>query len=832
MRATLIVSLIAALTALSPLWGHQSSPTHGGGEAAPVGTTSLYQGALNRMGYGYIGPSEAATDGIMRFSCAEADVARTVGEICNRTGSLTPESISTFIRNSATPAVIEGIRAKIYEEHFLKRYAMQQFPDAGVETEAALNGAPPPATPEARLGYTNHCMHWNQEYRRGQARHLQLRRVNGGMPNDEEVERMPAADKTRIYKAKAMTNHWSNANLTKAVVLYDYFKSAKERACAPRSSVAEACDDLKKKMSDVETSYPIFGSQYADEVSDIRSQIHKLYGVEAMRTNDDVKAESSGKKQYEKDVNRTNANFWNTKGYPNVVDKIESVIRRQSELKAPQNAMALRYATGLRDSAQLLKQKMYDWDNTQYWNDACGMGLSQLIEKYPNAVRQYLVDASPAARRLGQVALCKQSNFTPLPDKNCQGVSKETDGTIRVNSHTISYPYGSDRRYKIRPTGDSAAPYEISMNMRFKINPELYTPPPRADRQREIDDKITAWKEAAQGFYECQYGSRATYNGKSCPPSGALPAGTPKVKFKFNFVSPGTANADTATIDLHKCFNGDAPEGQRNTCRGVERFNRGRVDEDSLTECANGKGVALWYQPDVVTIRNRLTADQRTRLCSNRATDDTPTAPPADVMTTAEINRLARLRYGSLSAASANFEDLLNSQPGELILTASEKDRRAALARRSSTNYAIPAIGTTVARNNSYWVDNDAQLSADLQLRMVDFYARIICLPTPTDSSFLAQARNTCRQVFGRPSSSSTNRQNAGNYTLDQDNGTVFHEVGHIFGLDDEYLDPTYPYTPQGEHDSIMNNSDEGSGRLHSRHLQDLLSPLKCPVAQ
>ncbi len=828
MRTTLGIILLIGLTASSLLWGHQAARNDDGMNLSPVATTSVSEGSQNRMGYGYIGPSEAASDGVMRFSCADADVNRTVGEICNKTGTFNSDIVSNFIRSSATPAVIEGIRAKIYEEQFLKRYALQQFPDAGVETEAALNGTPPPATTEARLGYPNHCMNWNQQSRQGQARLMRLRRENSGIPEDTVIEGLPTADKSILYKAKAMTNHWSNANLTKAVVLYDYFKSAKEKACAPSSSFAEACSDLRKKLTDVETTYPIFGAQYADDVSEIRSNMYKLYGVESMRQDNETQAETTGRAQYQRDINRTSSNFWRTGGYPNVVDQIESIVRRQSELTAPQNAMAARFASGIRDSAQSLKQKMYDRDNTQYWNDACNMNLSQLVEKYPNAVRQYMVDASPEARRLGQVALCKQSNFAPLPNKNCDGVSKQTDGTIRVNTHLVSYPYVMDRKYKIRPTGDSAVPYEVSMNMHFNVSSELYSPPPRAARQAEIDAKMTAWKEAAQGFYECQYGTRTTFEGRTCPPGGALPPGTPKMRFNFNLTSSGAAGADSTTINLHKCFNADAPANQQSSCSGVEAFSRNRLTPEKISQCSMNTIVLMWYQPDVVAIRNRLSADQRARLCAP-SSNATAVLPPADIMSSDEIVKLGRLRFGGLGGA-IDAENVLNAQPGDSVITESERDSRSAATRLSTSSYQIPTIGTTAARNNNYWIDNTYQMPASEQLNRGDLYARVICLPPPTGNDYRDQANTTCRQFMGRAQNAS-NRQNAGNYTLQQDNGTVFHEVGHIFGLDDEYLDPTYPYTPQGEHDSVMNSCDN-SGRLYPRHLKQLLSPLNCPAAQ
>jgi len=71
-------------------------------------------------------------------------------------------------------------------------------------------------------------------------------------------------------------------------------------------------------------------------------------------------------------------------------------------------------------------------------------------------------------------------------------------------------------------------------------------------------------------------------------------------------------------------------------------------------------------------------------------------------------------------------------------------------------------------------------------------------------------------------------RENSSNYTLNTPASTIMHEITHALGSGDEYQDPTYPFLPQGEHDSLMNNPRHPAASLKPRHIKNALSPLRC----
>jgi hypothetical protein len=72
----------------------------------------------------------------------------------------------------------------------------------------------------------------------------------------------------------------------------------------------------------------------------------------------------------------------------------------------------------------------------------------------------------------------------------------------------------------------------------------------------------------------------------------------------------------------------------------------------------------------------------------------------------------------------------------------------------------------------------------------------------------------------------SDNQADSGNWPLDSSEGTTRHEVGHLFGLNDEYENDYYPFNNLGEHDSIMNDSSNSSSRLYARHFASIMAPV------
>lgn len=91
------------------------------------------------------------------------------------------------------------------------------------------------------------------------------------------------------------------------------------------------------------------------------------------------------------------------------------------------------------------------------------------------------------------------------------------------------------------------------------------------------------------------------------------------------------------------------------------------------------------------------------------------------------------------------------------------------------------------------------------------------------------QIQSYCNRTIALRTPESLNRQDSSDYTIGQSPEVALHEVGHLLGLDDEYSDPSYPFLPLGEHNSLMGSASLSTARIYPRHLRQMLAPLSCP---
>ena len=74
----------------------------------------------------------------------------------------------------------------------------------------------------------------------------------------------------------------------------------------------------------------------------------------------------------------------------------------------------------------------------------------------------------------------------------------------------------------------------------------------------------------------------------------------------------------------------------------------------------------------------------------------------------------------------------------------------------------------------------------------------------------------------------SLNRANASNLSINSSHGTWKHELLHQFGINDEYSNQSYPFSPQGHYYSIMNNSKKDKSRIQPHHIEEIVDNLNC----
>ena len=88
-----------------------------------------------------------------------------------------------------------------------------------------------------------------------------------------------------------------------------------------------------------------------------------------------------------------------------------------------------------------------------------------------------------------------------------------------------------------------------------------------------------------------------------------------------------------------------------------------------------------------------------------------------------------------------------------------------------------------------------------------------------------------CNKVLDRKienDPNALNRGNSGNLTINHSLGSWRHEILHGFHLNDEYSNASYPFSAQGEDDSILKRSSSDHSRLKTRHIEEILDNLSC----
>jgi len=279
---------------------------------------------------------------------------------------------------------------------------------------------------------------------------------------------------------------------------------------------------------------------------------------------------------------------------------------------------------------------------TETWQDLCkpppksqliqdmsrdSIKISQMALKYPNVVRQLMLDLKVEERALAKAVYCNlgvQEQMERAPQ--CQGV---TGGPLPQNPVTIGrrkindWPYGSQNYFSIADGpiqgSEPDRPYKVKLKINVNIGSSL-----NMGEDKNIDGipdqvecQLQKWQKDINSWTNCSTGvvpqaeiqtsnnsvcvidpadagtgsylSVDTFETKECPFYPDMAAVKPKVKFEIEFNPSKTIPTPPPTINVHRCYRMEIVGNvdQKGNCDEVRKFHERRCIESAFDKHRN-----------------------------------------------------------------------------------------------------------------------------------------------------------------------------------------------------------------------------------------------------
>ncbi len=751
-------------------------------------------------GYGFVASSEAEANTYLNFGCSAPEVAL---HLCNYYGTSIPEP-SRVLTDVGRALVLQRVREAAFERLILDRAAANRDRSASWPASTAMSCINPGGTVRPPLANL-------------------YRALPAEQPSNEEVGDPlgNAASRLRISgnyppisilaKFRAAGNVLGSGNMVRALLFYDQLNEVQRTRCTTAAQRAGSeCVDVANQESRLERSYPAVLGTGVDRTA-IKNALYDVLGARGSGT--DAQRRARGRTRYS-----TGVEGWDLGELEKAIaDNLGAGVTGDTGASTAVNGR-LRTARDSLSTQVTALRDTYTAGLDAKATQVCGRSLEDFIRNDSNVVRQVFADATVQERGLMRAVLCENKFATAhrTDGFSCYGVTHATgsggERVTRVARNDSGFPFSSGTFYEIvtPPTPPGGA---STVRMTLKVQSSL--PAAEADALRE------RMRTAAQNFFNCQTGggtppvtslnvgtppafaAHGMPSVAACPPNGAAMQ-TPPMQFEIGFVAAPRPTAAERTqisnceqntvasaqtwsrcasllprISIHRCYNADLPAG-------------------SATDCAAAKSYKIGLCTRTVDMRRRAGAGSTANAYWGGNIDeylDNVSQPSPDPVPSPSPNpaRDAAVATATTACAALGGDDCAQARCRAGRLT------------------ARPPIHCFTDRQRD-----------DLCENRVD---RDTLVPNPP-----VGADGRGKSTSPPEGDASYNREDSGNYTANTDTPTVLHEVGHLVALPDEYLDPSYAFSPPGEHDSMMNGSGPNA-RFYPRHLQQILQPsISCPT--
>ncbi len=414
-------------------------------------------------------------------------------------------------------------------------------------------------------------------------------------PTDSEVGASQNPTLVRLMKFRGVWAQTRPSAVIIAVVFDDLLKNREALECIDEPTLESACFDIKYARLRLKGTFPfLIGSSEADQArASIRHALILLIGTEAASQPGNVGADPS--------VLGTAAYLQNTsvKDSAQFQSSIEKAFHHAMQLSAP---TALRQALkDLLAVGELLLKNRKSAMEAEI-DGVCGLDLPGIASRYPNVIRQALVDVPAVQARTTRASICPIAEFRNQQRRvSCAGVSGGPlpgVAPVIVNRRNSEFPFANLNILSLtQPT--PADSIQIHVKVHFSFDADI--------APVEISQTLTRWQTAANAWYACQVGGDAgatssfdnNYFGQTklpvanttCPAGYNMKRAVP-IQFDIRYtVAVQSLPPDGPSVAVHRCYR---TELKSSDCKLVRDFAvskcQSRCDPSNQTcnqECTN-----------------------------------------------------------------------------------------------------------------------------------------------------------------------------------------------------------------------------------------------------
>ena len=375
-------------------------------------------------------------------------------------------------------------------------------------------------------------------------------------PTDLEVGATQNPILVRLMKFRGVWAQTRPFSAIFAVVFDDLLKSRETFMCNCDPKLESNCLDARYSRLRLKGTFSfLFESAKAESAkASIRTALINVLGAESAFQSGNASADvvALGTAAYSQMTSVVNSMTFQ--------DGLEKAILHGMELSAPAN---LRQA--LKDllsvGQDLWKQKR---SSLLAETDAiCSLTLPDIATRYPNVVRQVLLDTSTSEAQTIRASMCSVQEFKDQLRKiSCAGV---TGGplpgpiAVQVNRRASEFPFASINMLSLtQPT--AADPVVLHLRVHFNFDSDI-----SAD---EVTQTLTRWQSNANTWYSCQVGAGPAFSfdnnylGQSTSPpfTYTCPAGysmkdVGSIGFDIQYTADSQpVPADGPQVAVHRCY--------------------------------------------------------------------------------------------------------------------------------------------------------------------------------------------------------------------------------------------------------------------------------------